>query len=214
MYDDAKYINDFVMKLANDGNEVVVIAHSYGGCAATESLKNVTKKEREQQGKAGGVVRIAYLTAAVPRLGESVGQTLVSGKGAPVDVDENGWMSQPDPAAVAAICFNNLTLEEGLSYVAKFGKHYSACFGDAITHPGYKDIPVSWLFAAEDLIILPEVQQTAIDVIEGSWVGTEREGRKVDVTRVVCDHFPLVLDEKRKQVSEWIEGAVAKGGCE
>jgi pimeloyl-ACP methyl ester carboxylesterase len=31
MYDDAKYINDFVMKLANDGNEVVVIAHSYGG---------------------------------------------------------------------------------------------------------------------------------------------------------------------------------------
>ncbi|CAN9106202.1 unnamed protein product [Alternaria alternata] len=149
MYDDAKYINDFVMKLANDGNEVVVIAHSYG-----------------------------------------------------------------DPAAVAAICFNNLTLEEGLSYVAKFGKHYSACFGDAITHPGYKDIPVSWLFAAEDLIILPEVQQTAIDVIEGSWVGTEREGRKVDVTRVVCDHFPLVLDEKRKQVSEWIEGAVAKGGCE
>ena len=26
--------------------------------------------------------------------------------------------------------------------------------------------------------------------------------------------FPLVLDEKRKQVSEWIEGAVAKGGCE
>ena len=73
---------------------------------------------------------------------------------------------------------------------------------------------MSWLFAAEDLIILPEVQQTAINVIEGSWVGTEREGRKVDVTRVVCDHFPLVLDEKRKQVSEWIEGAVAKGGCE
>lgn len=123
-------------------------------------------------------------------------------------------MSQPDPAAVAAICFNNLTPEEGISYATKFGKHHSACFGDTLTHPGYKYLPVSWFFAAEDLIILPEVQQTAIDVIEGSWVGTEREGKKVDVTRVSCDHFPLVLDEKREQVSKWIEGAVAKGGRE
>jgi hypothetical protein len=112
MYDDAKYINDFVMKLADDGKEVIVIAHSYGGkskifhmavyrrkhrsklthtgCAATESLKDVTKKEREQQGKTGGVVRIGYLTAAVPRLGESCGQTLVGGKGAPIDIDEVG----------------------------------------------------------------------------------------------------------------------------
>jgi hypothetical protein len=48
----------------------------------------VTKKEREQQGKVGGVVRIAYLTAVVPRLGESCSQTLVGGKGAPIDVDE------------------------------------------------------------------------------------------------------------------------------
>jgi hypothetical protein len=30
MYDDAKHINDYVMKLADDGKEVVVIAHSYG----------------------------------------------------------------------------------------------------------------------------------------------------------------------------------------
>ena len=60
----------------------------------------MTKKEREQQGKAGGVVRIAYLTAAVPRLGESVGQTLVGGKGAPVDVDV---VSQYDSSIVVDI---------------------------------------------------------------------------------------------------------------
>ena len=35
MHDDAKYINDFVMKLADNGNEVVVIAHSYGGESKT-----------------------------------------------------------------------------------------------------------------------------------------------------------------------------------
>lgn len=58
------------------------------GCPSTESLKGVTKKEREQLRKSGGVVRIAYLTAVVPRLGENCGQTLGSREGAPVEVGE------------------------------------------------------------------------------------------------------------------------------
>jgi hypothetical protein len=123
-------------------------------------------------------------------------------------------MTQSDHAATASLCFNNLTLEDGISYVARFGKHHGACFGDALTHAGYKDVAVSWFFATEDRIVLPKVQQTAIDVIEGSWVGTERNGTKVDVTKVNCDHFPLVLVEKRDQVSEWIQGLVTKGDGE
>jgi hypothetical protein len=121
-------------------------------------------------------------------------------------------MSQPDPAATAAICFNNLTLEDGISYVAKFGTHYSGCLGDVMIHAGYKDLSVSWFFAAEDPIILPDVEQTAMSGIEGSWVGTEREERKGDGTRFNCDHFPFVLEEKEKQVAVWIERVVAKSG--
>jgi hypothetical protein len=126
MYDDAKFINEFVSKLVDEEKEVVLLAHSYGGmskpstglsfrfqhedfwiseilgsnertwltfghgigCPASESLKGVTKKEREQQGKKGGVVRIAYLTAVVPCLGESVGQTIKGGKGISIDIGE------------------------------------------------------------------------------------------------------------------------------
>jgi hypothetical protein len=51
-------------------------------------MKGVTKKEREQQGKAGGVVRLAYLTAVVPRLNETCSQTLESEGSAPIDIDE------------------------------------------------------------------------------------------------------------------------------
>jgi hypothetical protein len=123
-------------------------------------------------------------------------------------------MTQADHAATASLCFNNLTLDDGISQVAKFGKHHSACFSEALTYTGYKYVPVSWFFAEEDLIVLPEVQQTAISMIEASWIGTEREGMKVDVTKVACDHFPLVLQEKREQVSSWIEGLVVKGGRE
>jgi hypothetical protein len=123
-------------------------------------------------------------------------------------------MSQPDSAATAEIVYNDLSPEAGAVEAAKFGKHSSVSFGGALIHAGYKDLPVSWFFCENDLCILPEVQQTAIDVIEESWAGTEREGKKVDVTRVNCDHCPFVDEGKRAILVEWVEEVFAKGGKE
>jgi hypothetical protein len=123
-------------------------------------------------------------------------------------------MSQPDTAATAEIVYNDLPPAIGNAEAAKFGKHSSVSFGDALTHAGYKDLPVSWFFCEDDLCVLPEVQQTAIDVIEKSWRGTEREGKKVDVKRVKCDHFPLVDEGKRELLERWVEEILAKGGRE
>lgn len=50
----------------------------------------MTKKEREQQGKKGGVVRMAYLSALAPRLGENSFQTLGDAMGTPPQMDEVG----------------------------------------------------------------------------------------------------------------------------
>jgi alpha-beta hydrolase superfamily lysophospholipase len=71
MYDDANSINSAVSKLADEGKEVILVAHSYGGAPATQSLKGISKADRKRAGKAGGVIRIAYLTALVPKLGDT-----------------------------------------------------------------------------------------------------------------------------------------------
>jgi hypothetical protein len=203
------------------------------GCPATESLKGVTKKEREQQGKMGGVVRIAYLSAVVPRLGNSSSQTLGELAGAlpsmgevktipfrlldeclGLTIEQDGWMFHSDLASIAALCCSDLPLEAAIAEVAKMGKHFGACFLDPITHAGYKDVPVSWFFAGKDLVVTPQVQQVGIETIEESWVGTEREGKKVDVTRVECDHFPFIRDDIREKTVSWIEGLIEKGGSE
>jgi hypothetical protein len=123
-------------------------------------------------------------------------------------------MSQPDHSGTAEIVYNDLPLSLGAAEAAKFGKHSGVSFGDALTHAGYKDLHVSWFFCEDDLCVLPEVQQTAIDVIEESWKGTEREGKKVDVERVKCDHIPLVDEGKRRVFGRWVEGVLAKGGQE
>lgn len=71
MFDDAAFISGELSKLADAGTEIVLVAHSYGGIPATESTKGLTRRERLLEGKAGGVVRIAYMTALVPDVGAS-----------------------------------------------------------------------------------------------------------------------------------------------
>jgi hypothetical protein len=73
LYDDAAVIADSVTELADQGKDVIVIAHSYGGAPASESLKGLGKEARRAEGKKGGVVRAAYISALVPEVGKSAG---------------------------------------------------------------------------------------------------------------------------------------------
>jgi len=71
MSDDAEEITNVVSKLLDEGKRVVLMTHSYGGIPGTESLKNISRKAREAQGKEGGVDKIIYLTSVVLQPGTS-----------------------------------------------------------------------------------------------------------------------------------------------
>ena len=76
MYDDAAFISHEVEKLADEGKDVIVIGHSYGGVPVTQSVKGLGKEERQKEGKKGGIVILAYITSLVPALGESAASVL------------------------------------------------------------------------------------------------------------------------------------------
>lgn len=69
MYDNAAMIAAEATKFADQGKDVMLIAHSYGGVPASEAIKGLSKAERERYGKKGGIVRVAYMTTLVPDLG-------------------------------------------------------------------------------------------------------------------------------------------------
>ena len=71
MQDDAAFIASEISKHANEGKDVVLIAHSYGGLPATESTKGLSKVERKREGKPGGLVRLAYISCLILPVGES-----------------------------------------------------------------------------------------------------------------------------------------------
>lgn len=67
LQDDAAHLRGVVEHLIaeDEGAEVVVLAHSYGGTVATEALEGLGGKD----GK--GVKRLVFLSAVAPRVGEN-----------------------------------------------------------------------------------------------------------------------------------------------
>jgi pimeloyl-ACP methyl ester carboxylesterase len=70
--DDAAYFQAIIEKFADQSKDVVIVTHSYGGIPGTQSAKGLLKKERCEDGKTGGVIKIVYLTSVVPEEGQSL----------------------------------------------------------------------------------------------------------------------------------------------
>lgn len=74
---DAAAIQAVASKYIEQGKEVHIHTHSYGGIPGTESIKGISKSAREARGLKGGISRIVYTTSlALP-----VGVCLKDGMG-------------------------------------------------------------------------------------------------------------------------------------
>lgn len=76
MYDDAAVIVEEISKLAEQGKDVILCGHSYGGVPMSQATKGLSKRERAVQGKPGGVIHLAYQACLVPPMGSSAGVLL------------------------------------------------------------------------------------------------------------------------------------------
>ena len=80
LLDDIANIRTVLDKLIdNEAKDVVLVVHSYGGMPGAASVPGFEKKEREQQGKQGGIVAVLFIAAfGLPKgtsLKEAVGGT-------------------------------------------------------------------------------------------------------------------------------------------
>ena len=70
--DDAAHIQSVTTKLADEGKDIMLVSHSYGGFAASESARGLAKADREAAGKKGSISRLFYMTAFMPEVGASL----------------------------------------------------------------------------------------------------------------------------------------------
>ncbi|KIW18350.1 hypothetical protein PV08_02638 [Exophiala spinifera] len=180
---DAAFFHDIAQKIADQGKDIVFVTHSYGGVVGTEASKGLTKAERQADGKEGGLVRLVYLTSVVPSVGNSLADTM--GDLVPTYLKVEGeYMRHDPPEESAKLTFSDLPPEVGVDWVKKMPLHSAPSFAGKLTHPGYKYVPVSWIFCEDDLILVPEFQRNCIEMIE------RESGNKVEVHNLKAGHCP------------------------
>lgn len=70
--DDASFFGHLMRKIVDQGRDIIVVGHSYGGMVASESAKGLSKAERLGRGQDGGIAKIIFLAAIVLPEGQSV----------------------------------------------------------------------------------------------------------------------------------------------
>lgn len=77
--DDVQAIRKHIGALVDEGRDVVVVGHSYGGVVASCAAHGLSKAARLQQGNKGGVIGLILIAAILARGGDSVAVTLGGG---------------------------------------------------------------------------------------------------------------------------------------
>jgi pimeloyl-ACP methyl ester carboxylesterase len=70
--DDVSSLCSVLTALADEGRDIAVVGHSYGGVVASNAVEGLVKPVRTANGKRGGVVSVVYLAAFALDKGQSL----------------------------------------------------------------------------------------------------------------------------------------------
>lgn len=68
---DVAAIREVLEELSNSGQDLIVVAHSYGAIPTCEAVKGLGNKERRELGKSGGVIQLVLIAAWLLQEGEN-----------------------------------------------------------------------------------------------------------------------------------------------
>jgi pimeloyl-ACP methyl ester carboxylesterase len=78
--EDAIHFRNIVEDLCDQGKDVVLAMHSYGGVVGSECSQGLSKAERTALGKLGGIAHLIFVTCIVPDVGASLKDVTISGR--------------------------------------------------------------------------------------------------------------------------------------
>ncbi|KAI0112544.1 hypothetical protein GGR51DRAFT_507431 [Nemania sp. FL0031] len=93
--DDVAKIRSALTSLIDEGKEVVIVAHSYGGLVTSNAVKDLGIKQRTAQGLSGGVAMVLFLASFAIHAGENIVEYL--GLLPWWDISDDGFMTPITP---------------------------------------------------------------------------------------------------------------------
>lgn len=163
---DVDAIRTLLTSLVDDqGFDVVLIMHSYGGAVGTSACEGFARKDREARGLPGGVVHLLYLCAYLLRQGESVWALVErSGLGGDVaghvTIGEDGTWLLNDPVWAM---YSDLDPEDQEVQKSLVVPHNLASLHGETTYEAWKDVPSTYVYTTEDRCVPPAYQDLCIE---------------------------------------------------
>ncbi|PGH30940.1 hypothetical protein GX50_06297 [[Emmonsia] crescens] len=157
--DDIALVQKTTQALADEGKDVILVMHSYGGFVGSESAKGLLKKDRLAQSKAGGIVHLVYL-AGLPGI---EGEILV--ENVPEWVKFQGEWTTVENAQ--EIFYNDLPSSMVDELAAKLLPHAASIYTHPLAYAGYKYVPTTYLLCTQDQALPFKVQKAIVASAHG-----------------------------------------------
>lgn len=78
--DNARVIRKTLQRLCDEGKQIIVVAHSYGGITASCAVEGLGWGQRRALGNTGGIIMFVYLSAFVIPAGVRLAEAFGRGK--------------------------------------------------------------------------------------------------------------------------------------
>ncbi|KAJ5202204.1 hypothetical protein N7449_004283 [Penicillium cf. viridicatum] len=160
--DDVASLRRVLIAAADEGEDIVVVAHSYGGVVASSAVEGLVKSVREKGGKRGGVVNVVYVAAFALDKGQSL-LGLLGGNYLP-------WMKVEGDRVYAdgANLWQDLSLKEQEKWSARASHTSTLAFSGENTYEPWHDTSCAYIVCEQDLALPPPFQETFAAKVGGS----------------------------------------------
>lgn len=206
--DDVTHVRGLVLGEVRQGQDVVVVAHSYGGVVGESAIRDVpTARQPSPEMAHGKVIGLALIATGF----NVANMSFVDGWGGkPPPIwradEESGFVVFTDGTDPGELFYHDLPTEEKQYWVSKLTKHSvkSLFEGGEHSYAGWQDVPSWVLVTTKDRGLPLEMQkmliQTAVDA------GASVETRKID-----SSHSPM-LSRPEETASFLVEAATGLAG--
>ncbi|KAF2637934.1 alpha/beta-hydrolase [Massarina eburnea CBS 473.64] len=199
---DTTFLREHVLKpLVEEGKEIVLFMHSYGGVYGPAALEGFGELERKRAGLQGGVIAAIYTAAFIARKGTSTMSVMgFSDDNLPswIDLDEATGLVSFHKDHAKVMVFHDLPPEEAERLASSLPKQPASCFSEPVHWDPYEAESfqgrLGYIYTEADRILPLDFQKRFV----------QTAGIKHTAMLEGCSHSPHI--EMPKKLAETVIG--------
>jgi len=134
--------------ILQDGKDVMLAPHSYGGVPGCQAVSGLEKSKREADGKPGGVVHVLFIAALLVEQGGKMAAALDGGKAPPWAVFKDGLLY---PENTKSVFYNDLPPEEAEHWDSLLVPKSASRTAVDVAEVCYDlDVPITYVLCRDD----------------------------------------------------------------